>query len=741
MNGYTFLKSGQKYITENNMDAIHIVSGFVLVYMVPLRNKKPGRRALMCKVESGHTIPGFTFKDGKHRNWRFMLVAQDNTQISVIPGGCTKPLQRHFAKLCDVVNFEKEGFEQGFVDRYEMILAKEDAFFLRTDFEKDAIEDRTDELIESVLKDDFDISNKSKKTDKTTKTSAGQLTWRDVVAFCIRNTNYCRIAVMVILVSVISIISICIPKYICITLDDFVPSGDLSSVHVWGGCIAAMFIGKLLFEVVNNLNICRLDSRLKEKIQKAVILRVFQLPKRFFRKFESADLGLRILNFGLIVSEAQSLVIASFIGLISSAIYFVAMVSFSPGLSVWGLLIVLIMTAINICLASKYSDYQIFSQQYDAEAASVLYQLIEGADKIHMAGVEDRAVYEYLYPLSQSCRAIIKKDNLRNKQSFVTVILNGVLIVGLGLFLTVGNISISTGSFIAFLATLGLTSSALTSLSASIVKLIKLKPEFERLEPILNEECETAEGKENIDELSGKIDMESVSFKYSEDEDFAVTDLSLHIAPGEYVGIVGASGSGKTTLLNLLLGFEKPSSGEILYDNRKLETLDLHALRRQFGVVLQDGQLIAGSILENLTIANAEASAEDIKKVLEIVSLKEDIDKMPMGLHTVLGEDASTISGGQKQRIMIARAILNNPSIMFFDEATSALDNLTQNRIIEALNSMHNTRVVIAHRLSTVRTCDKIYVMDQGRIVEEGDYDSLMQKQGVFREFAKRQLL
>ncbi len=219
-------------------------------------------------------------------------------------------------------------------------------------------------------------------------------------------------------------------------------------------------------------------------------------------------------------------------------------------------------------------------------------------------------------------------------------------------------------------------------------------------------------------------------------------DVSFDIKPGEYVALVGPSGCGKSTTLKLLLGFETPQSGRVCYDGKDLRNLDTRSLRKKLGVVLQNGKLISGSIYENITITAPKIKPEEVERVLEAVGLKEDLAQMPMGVHTVLSEEGNTISGGQLQRILIARAIVNEPRILYFDEATSALDNKTQAKVCGNLDRMHITRVVIAHRLSTIRGCDRILVFSEGRICEEGNYQELMAKGPghIFYDMAIRQI-
>jgi ATP-binding cassette subfamily C protein len=216
--------------------------------------------------------------------------------------------------------------------------------------------------------------------------------------------------------------------------------------------------------------------------------------------------------------------------------------------------------------------------------------------------------------------------------------------------------------------------------------------------------------------------------------------IDLAIEPGQFVAIVGASGSGKSTLQRLLLGFETAESGDILYDGQPIGNLDTSALRRRVGVVLQSARVMSGSIYENIT-AGLPYSLDEAWEAARMAGLAADIEAMPMGMHSVLMEGASTLSGGQLQRLMIARALIGKPQVLIFDEATSALDNVSQAVVTDSLNRLHATRIVIAHRLSTIRDADKIFVMERGRLVESGGFEALMAGNGTFAALARRQLL
>ena len=232
-----------------------------------------------------------------------------------------------------------------------------------------------------------------------------------------------------------------------------------------------------------------------------------------------------------------------------------------------------------------------------------------------------------------------------------------------------------------------------------------------------------------------------MTFRYEKEGRKILDDLSLRIPARQYVAIVGKTGCGKSTLLRLLLGFEKPETGAIFYDRKDIQTLDLGSLRKCIGTVLQEGDLFGGSIFENITISAPNLTLDQAWEAAEIAGIADDIRAMPMGMGTMLQEGSGSISGGQKQRIMIARAVAPKPRLLLLDEATSALDNITQKQVSEALDRMKCTRVVIAHRLSTIRHCDRILVMDAGKIVEDGTYEQLIELGGVFAELVERQRL
>jgi ATP-binding cassette subfamily C protein len=298
----------------------------------------------------------------------------------------------------------------------------------------------------------------------------------------------------------------------------------------------------------------------------------------------------------------------------------------------------------------------------------------------------------------------------------------------------------TTGDFIAFTAAYGLFMAAMQSLGDASLNLLRIVPIYERLKPILDCVPEVDRSKAFPGKLKGEIELSHLHFRYDPDGPWIIKDLSLKIAAGEFVAFVGGSGCGKSTLMRLMLGFEVPSSGTILFDGQDLSQLDLRMVRQQMGVVLQVSRLMPTEIYRNI-IGVSSKTIQDAWWAAERSGLADDIKGMPMGMHTYVSEGGGTLSGGQRQRLMIARAIVNKPKILFLDEATSALDNRSQAIVTESMDKMESTRIVIAHRLSTIINANKICYMESGRIVEAGTHEELMAKNGLFAQLAKRQMV
>ncbi|MCX7594452.1 MAG: ATP-binding cassette domain-containing protein, partial [Fischerella sp.] len=299
---------------------------------------------------------------------------------------------------------------------------------------------------------------------------------------------------------------------------------------------------------------------------------------------------------------------------------------------------------------------------------------------------------------------------------------------------------LSTGIFLAFNAAFGSFIGGATNLSTTIVDVMQVLPMWKRAEPILEAVPEISASKTDPGRLSGKLLVDHVVFRYRDDGPLTLDDVTIKAEPGEYIALVGPSGSGKSTLFRLLLGFDHPESGTIYYDGQDLAGLDVNAVRRQLGVVMQNSRMMSGSIFDNIA-SGAMITMEEAWEAARASGLADDIEAMPMGMHTVVSEGATNLSGGQRQRLLIARALVLKPRILLFDEATSALDNRTQAIVSESLERLQVTRIAIAHRLSTIRNAHRIYVLQDGRVVQQGSFDELAKQQGLFAQLMARQML
>ena len=562
---------------------------------------------------------------------------------------------------------------------------------------------------------------------------------KDIISF-VRKSFHKRDVVSLIIFGILStVIGILQPKLNQLIYDDYIPMGEVSVLIQVCLVIATCMIGNVFISIVRQLQEYRIPSRSEYEFQDAIYWRLFQLPESFFRKFESGDLADRTMGIGQSVNRVTTLIVSNGLTMILSLIYLIQMLKYSGKLTLAGIIMIAVLCVCLYFITKSTLKYEERVRENNGKASGKLYQFLGGVDKIRMAGAESRAILEYTAPVAQSKRESIRENHISGFASILSDAGPTIFSMVMYWMMVKSKLNLSIGSFMAFTTAFGSFSGASIGLLNAGIAYLQLKPTFKRAAPLLETPVEDDDEKDAIEQLTGDILVDHVSFGYNPDQ-MVLKDVNIHISPGEYVAIVGASGCGKSTLLKLLLGFEKPISGRICYDNKDIASIDKHSLRKNIGVVLQTGKMISGSIYDNITITAFKPSMKDVQAVIEDVGLKDDIDAMPMGIHTMVSESGGTISGGQQQRILIARAIMSNPSVLYFDEATSALDNLTQAKVCESLEKRAMTRMVIAHRLSTVQNCDRIIVLDQGKVAEEGTYDQLMALKGLFYRMAIRQI-
>jgi len=394
------------------------------------------------------------------------------------------------------------------------------------------------------------------------------------------------------------------------------------------------------------------------------------------------------------------------------------------------------LAAVLLALAQTVR-YNRMQMQRKTELSGVVPALLRGVAKLKVAGAERRAFSFWARRYAGMAQALYGRPALLlAAPALVPLIAAAGTIAFYGAAATAG---ISAADYMAFNYAFGMVSGAIATLATAIPQLARLKPLFEMFEPIMKAVPETLSDQRQVSSLEGSIEVSNVSFRYADNLPFVLDGVSLKVEPGEYVAIVGTTGCGKSTLLRLLLGFEKPTGGCVFYDGQDLASVDARSVRRNIGVVMQNGDLFAGDLFGNITLMNPHATIDDAWEAAELAGIADDIRKMPMGMQTLVSEGAGGVSGGQRQRILIARAVCGKPRVLMLDEATSALDNVTQRHVSDALARLDCTRIAIAHRLSTIREADRIVMLDGGRIVEDGSYDELMALGGKFADLVERQ--
>ncbi len=498
-------------------------------------------------------------------------------------------------------------------------------------------------------------------------------------------------------------------------------------------------LANLLIGAVRGLLMERISTKTQLAVESSVMMRVLSLPVSFFRKFSSGELSNRASSVGSLCDMLLDNILSTGLTSLSSLLFIFQIFTFAPALVLPSVLVVLATFVLSVATSLAQVRVSRRKMLLSAKESGMSYALVSGIQKIRLSGAEKRAFARWADVYSQNAELEY------NPPAFLK--LNGVFTKAISLVGTIVlyYMAVRTGvkphEYYGFSAAYGELMGAFTALAGIAVSVAAIRPVLEMAEPILKAEPEVSADKAPVTSVSGSIELSHVSFRYEENAPWVLRNLSLKIRAGEYVAIVGRTGCGKSTLVRLLLGFEKPQNGAVYYDGRDLDTIDPRSLRRKMGVVTQDGQLFQGDIFANITISAPQLTLEEAWEAAEIAGIAQDIRDMPMGMQTLISEGQGGVSGGQKQRIMIARAVAPKPKILIFDEATSALDNVTQKQVSDALDRLKCTRIVIAHRLSTIRHCDRILVLDGGRIVEEGNYEELIEKKGMFADLVARQRL
>ena len=518
-----------------------------------------------------------------------------------------------------------------------------------------------------------------------------------------------------------------------------VPSGKSYLIAPIGALLMGVAASSVILGACRNLVITRVTIKLGVVTEAAVFSRLLTLPTAFFRRYSSGDLATRAVQVKLLTELLATLILGVGLTMALSLLYIVQIAIYAGPLVAPAFIVVVLQAVLSILAAFITARYDRMSMRANAKLSGTVTALLGGISKIKVAGAERRAFAKWAegyvpYARSSYMRPVFVRA--------VTGITTAVGMAGVAvIYWFAGTADMDLANYMSFNVAFGQMQAAILGLAAMAEQASQVGPMLDMVAPILSAQPEVDEARPGVDSLSGAIEVSGVTFRYSPDLPYVLRDLSFKVRPGEYVAIVGRSGCGKSTIMRLLLGFEEPERGSIFYGSYDVGKVDLRSLRRHIGTVTQDGKLFMGDILNNITIATPGAGVDEAWEAAEIAGIADDIRAMPMGMNTIVSEGAQGFSGGQRQRIMIARAVCGGKQVLLLDEATSALDNRTQKIVSESLDAMSCTRIVVAHRLSTVRHCDRILMVDDGHIVEEGTYDELMARDGFFARLVERQRL
>ncbi len=560
---------------------------------------------------------------------------------------------------------------------------------------------------------------------------------RDLLRFVMECIDSGDIIKYIVLISIVTAISMMFPSF-----NNFIAGYVLKSrsIQLLFGTSMFLFttvIASQLIEACTELVEERFSAKVSINVESAVMGRILNLPSSFFKKYSSGELSSRI---GAVNSLCELLVTHIFtvpMVVAFSMVYFVQIRNYTPSLVIPSVIIMILSFCVSVATIIIQSGITSSIMQYDAHEDGISYSLINGIQKIKLSGAEKRAFAKWANDYTESAMLSYNPPLFIKINATIHLAIN---IIGSIVLYYIAVISeIEPSEYIAFTSAFGFIEGAFSELTDVVNSAAQIRPILNLAEPILKATPENTGNKQLVSRLNGAIELNNVSFRYKENGPLVLKGLNLKIKQGEYLAIVGKTGCGKSTIIRLLLGFETPEKGAIYYDSKDINRLDLRSLRRKIGSVTQYGTLFQGDIYSNIVISDPTLSVDDAWEAAEIAGIAEDIKQMPMGMFTYISEGQGGISGGQKQRLMIARAVAPKPRVLFLDEATSALDNITQKRVSEALDNLKCTRIVIAHRLSTIKNCDRIVVLDGGKIVEDGTYDELVAKNGYFKELVARQ--
>ncbi len=537
-----------------------------------------------------------------------------------------------------------------------------------------------------------------------------------------------------------TVMAMAVPVATALLIDVTIPSTEFSQLVLIGLGLAVAALAVFSFKFCEDIAVLRVRGKMAGTLQPAVLDRLLRMPNTFFRRFSAGDLAERASTVDSLQERVTGNSTKTLLAGTFSLLNFVVMFYLDSGVALVAFAMVAVLFAGLVFLAPRQDRDWSEIQVLRGELSSMVLQMVTGIARIRLAGAEDRMFVRWGDVSMRSRELFLACYNTEVAfGAFATgyQVLSFAVIFGSVAFL---GKTLTTGGFLAFVSAFTVTMTACVAMARTLLELVEVASMYRRVRPLLEAVPESEVDKVHPGALSGRIEVNDLEFRYGAGLPLVLQGLTFAVEAGEYVAIVGPSGCGKSTLLRLILGFEQPGAGSIYFDGKDLAGLDLRELRHQIGVVLQQDRLMDATIYENVRGDN-DITVDEAWRAAHLCGIADDVEAMPLGMHTLISAQGSDLSGGQVQRLLIARALAARPRVLLLDEATSALDNQTQAVVTQSLERLRVTRLAIAHRLSTVKGADKILVIDQGRLVESGTYEELMEMDTFFANLVRRQLL
>ena len=523
--------------------------------------------------------------------------------------------------------------------------------------------------------------------------------------------------------------------------DEVAPAGRAGMLAWLTAGMLLLALTAALLQVREGTALMRLEGRVAARVTAALWDRLLDLPAAFFRDFTSGDLGMRALAFQGLRDQVSGVVMGALLSTVFLLPTFVLLFVYDVAMGWLGLAGGLVALAVTITLGARQVPHYRRLVAAQRALAGVLLQLIGAAHKLRAAGKEWTAFTQWAQEYREQARSAMNVGALN--EHLVAFTVAAPLLATAALFAVAVEVrpaTLSAGAFVTVYVAYMVFMSAITALGRSMSGVAAIVPAVEQVSRILEAVPKRTAGDAIVPKLRGGVRLDRVSFRYTRDGPPVLRDVSIDVQPGEFVALVGGSGAGKSTVLRILLGLEESSSGVVYYDGHDLDRINRRALHQQVGVVAQDSSLRPRTVCDNIIGMATDLTLDDAWRAARLAAVDRDIRAMPMGMFTVVTENSAVFSGGQVQRIMLAAALVRSPRVLLLDEATSWLDNDTQATVMGRIEELAVTRIVIAHRLSTIRKADRIYVLDEGRVAQQGTFAQLIESPGIFRDLANRQM-